>query len=670
MYSSARRDALRRYLNSFSTRLLTEETPLADQPAWIKVPLRPHQLTLRQAALNLEKHALLDAHVGPGHSDHFITKYGVLGDRVGAGKSLVALSLIKEPPPTVGILGKIHSGGATILNVSAMRDVTDWDSDVLRDPSSGQWRLPAEFLSRVNVGRCIYTRTALVIVPHTVMGQWEEYVRNQTSLSCQFVRRKRDCDNTRQGYFQEILTADAVIVSNTMFRQFMLSFDLYGWQNFAHVVWSRLFVDEADTIRLSLTEEQIRARFYWFISGSWLNIMFPEGFSSWSVTGLPEDLRGALGNGAIMGVDGCRLVNTMLSRDWLPELTLTLLRNRNDWIEKSIRCPRILHREIECRAPASTRLLRGLITQGAMEALHAGDMAGAMTALGLKGASKAGIVDRVSASLKTDIAKVEKTRAGTSNPDIIKSTEERLTQLREQLVSLESRVSASLSGGAVCPICYEPPATLTLTPCCRQAFCLTCICECIRGRPVCPLCRKSIGSSRDLLVMDETAGGGGGDEPVVAGLPNKKAALLNLLGSAVAGERYLVFSAHEESFKGLRAAMADRGICCEVLGGAASRMARIRRDFQSGKIQVLCMNAKHVGTGVNLEAATHVVLYHKMNTELEKQVIGRAVRFEREGDLHVIHLVHEGETGTSYMTSKPVFDIVGDGADDGVITHV
>jgi SNF2 family DNA or RNA helicase len=56
------------------------------------------------------------------------------------------------------------------------------------------------------------------------------------------------------------------------------------------------------------------------------------------------------------------------------------------------------------------------------------------------------------------------------------------------------------------------------------------------------------------------------------------------------------------------------------------------------------MNARHVGAGINLEAATHVVLYHRMNTELEKQVIGRAVRFEREKELRIVHLVHDGET--------------------------
>ena len=66
------------------------------------------------------------------------------------------------------------------------------------------------------------------------------------------------------------------------------------------------------------------------------------------------------------------------------------------------------------------------------------------------------------------------------------------------------------------------------------------------------------------------------------------------------------------------------------------------------------MNARHVGAGINLEAATHVVLYHRMNTELEKQVIGRAVRFERAADLKIIHLVHESETALNGDQSSEV----------------
>ena len=168
--------------------------------------------------------------------------------------------------------------------------------------------------------------------------------------------------------------------------------------------------------------------------------------------------------------------------------------------------------------------------------------------------------------------------------------------------------------------------------------------------------------------MDEGAGADAADESSasVVTIPTKAEALIQLLTESGEGARFLVFSAHEASFRGLKAVMEARGIRCEMLAGSSARVGRLRREFQAGTVRVLCLNARHVGAGLNLEAASHVVLYHKMNLELEKQVIGRAVRFERAAELQVVHLVHEGETAVSYL-SEDRWSLSGDAS---VITHV
>ena len=163
------------------------------------------------------------------------------------------------------------------------------------------------------------------------------------------------------------------------------------------------------------------------------------------------------------------------------------------------------------------------------------------------------------------------------------------------------------------------------------------------------MCRAAIRSPTELMVIGEAGAAGGctGEAPVEdVGPPEKGAALLRLLteGAENPDARFLVFSAHEASFKGLRELLAARDIRCEMLMGTAARIERLRRQFRSGEVRVLCMNARHVGAGINLEAATHVVLYHRMNVEMERQVVGRAVRFERAAELRVVHLVHDGET--------------------------
>ena len=129
---------------------------------------------------------------------------------------------------------------------------------------------------------------------------------------------------------------------------------------------------------------------------------------------------------------------------------------------------------------------------------------------------------------------------------------------------------------------------------------------------------------------------------------------MKLLSESTEDQRFLVFSAHEASFKGLRELLSARGVRCEVLQGSSARVQRLRSQFQEGTVRVLCMNARHVGAGINLEAATHVVLYHRMNVELEKQVVGRAIRFERAAALRVVHLIHEEETSYNGSNSSEI----------------
>jgi hypothetical protein len=506
-----------------------------------------------------------------------------------------------------------------------------------------------------------HTGAALCVVPHNVVQQWESYLREQTTLRAVVVRRTKDCDYERADWLQEIFESELVLVSCTMYRKFVGAMCYHG-NAFGQIVWSRVFVDEADTIHVSMRPGDVSARFMWFITGSWVNMAFPSGLWTHTVQGLPDETRAALGDGTVRGIDSRQnIVSQMTSDSRDPRFTALLVRNSEEWINASLKRPRVIHDTVVCRAPANLGILREFITPAAMEALHAGDTAGALAALGLKAASKETLVERVSASLRGELVQAEKILAfkrdiefstAAAKAEAVKKAEAKVERVRAQLTALEERVAAATT--ELCPICYDTPRTTTLTPCCRQAFCLSCICTCISGKSACPLCRQAIASPKELLVIGEDGAGGDSGVEGEPELPTKGAALLSMLAESQPDQRYLVFSAHEASFKGLREMLSARGVRCEVLQGTAARVERLRKQFRAGEVRVLCMNARHVGAGINLEAATHVVLFHRMNMELEKQVIGRAVRFERTADLRVVHLVHESETAYNGASSSEV----------------
>lgn len=663
------RDELRNYIVAARANQLTESSPQAEQPTFIKTALRPHQLTLLAAARALESKASITSVAL--ETPQLLTSYGVIADRVGSGKSLVALSLLRDPPPDAATLTVRQSGEARVISLQHMPPI---------NPIKAEWMdlSGAEFMKAIEVRRdgvregCkiknIVTGTALAIIPHNVMMQWESYVRDQTDVKAVFIRKTKDCDWERPSFYQELFTADIVIVSCTMLRKFIGAVTFHG-RRFSDIIWSRLFMDEADTIVCSLRPDDVSARFKWFITGSWLNMMFPTGMYSSTVQHLGDELRALLGDGDLKGCTTSRhgIVVGALSDSRNPRFTAMILRNSDEWINTSLMRPVIVHDTIMCLPPANLQLLKDFISPAAMEALHAGDMAGAMTVLGLKAASHESLVDRVSASLRGEVLQAEKILAfkrdmeyssPAAKEEGIKRAEAKVARLREQLEALEARVSAAST--AICPICYDTQRTATLTPCCRQGFCLSCLCECMATKPACPLCRVPIRSVSELMVIGEAAEEETGDEGETTGggpkLQTKGAALLRLLSAAAENpeQRFLVFSAHEASFKGLRELLSARGIRCELLSGTAARVERLRKSFRDGEVRVLCMNARHVGAGINLEAATHVVLYHRMNAELEKQVIGRAVRFERAAELRVIHLVHDSETAFNGGSSSEV----------------
>lgn len=635
---------------------LTEKSPMAQQPQYIRTALRPHQLTLLEAARRVEKLAnfrTLNAEV-----PQLVSSYGVLADRVGAGKSLVALSLIRDGPPentSIQLRNGNREHNSMLISLKIMPAVQPFVEEYYDLSASDlfeQWMNPGL--------KMLYVKTALIIVPHNVCAQWESYIKEQTSLNAYIVKRTKDCDFERPHFFTDVFKSDVVLLSSTMVRKFV---GAMGWRGpgFARIVWSRLFIDESDSIQCTLRYGEIQSRFTWFISGSWLNMLFTGGLHFHTISSLSPEVALNIGNSGIQGIQSNHgYIAHTLTESRNPAFASLILRNADSWIDTSLTRPTIQHITVLCKTPQNLHILRGFISPEAMEALHAGDTAGAMSVLGLKTASKDTLVERVTAGLRGELLQAEKILEFKRSMEYstpaaklvaIEKAEQKVSRINEQLVSLESRISQVSQ--ELCPICYECPESKTLTPCCRQVFCLACLCECISANPACPMCRNQIGAISNLIVIGEDSSA---EEEKVDTLPSKGAALLKILEDEAedANKRYLIFSAHEASFKGLREMLSSKGMRCEMLYGSGARIERLRKQFQDGTVRVLCMNARHVGAGINLESATTIILYHRMNTELENQVIGRAIRFERSKDLQIVHLVHEQETISNGSSSSEV----------------
>jgi hypothetical protein len=66
-------------------------------------------------------------------------------------------------------------------------------------------------------------------------------------------------------------------------------------------------------------------------------------------------------------------------------------------------------------------------------------------------------------------------------------------------------------------------------------------------------------------------------------------------------------------------------------------------EYKFGNANILLSNSTLFGCGMNLENSDEILFVHKMTSEMESQVIGRAQRLGRKNRLNIIYLQYDNE---------------------------
>jgi SNF2 family DNA or RNA helicase len=108
--------------------------------------------------------------------------------------------------------------------------------------------------------------------------------------------------------------------------------------------------------------------------------------------------------------------------------------------------------------------------------------------------------------------------------------------------------------------------------------------------------------------------------------------------------KVIIFSDYPEVFKTIEIYFADKGIKSVTLdGGSITEIDKSVSSYKTGDSMVLLADSSMYGCGMNFENTTDIIFIHKINQEMEKQVIGRAQRPGRVGVLNIHRLVHPNE---------------------------
>ena len=143
----------------------------------------------------------------------------------------------------------------------------------------------------------------------------------------------------------------------------------------------------------------------------------------------------------------------------------------------------------------------------------------------------------------------------------------------------------------------------------------------------CPVCRSEINSNNILFVNENENDNGNRKKEKRL---NKFDQLEILLNSFHENDKVLIFSQFDNTFVRIEHICNSLKKKFSYIKGTAPTIQNIVDHYYHKDLNILLLNAKNYATGMNLENTNHIILFHKMNSDIEVQIIGRANRLNRK----------------------------------------
>jgi superfamily II DNA or RNA helicase len=508
------------------------------------------------------------------------TNFGILADKVGSGKTYMILGLLTESL-TVTQRDRIISSGI----FTAMKYKNNEKS----------------------------LKTNLIIVPHNLILQWKTVFEN-TNLKTHCIVKNSDlnklkypfCDFIIDSDFDEIECVeyyDVIIISSTMFDNF--------YDKFRDLKWSRIIIDEVCSIKLP-QHINWKCDFIWFLTATPSGIAYVRrNYIKSLVTGLNELL-----------------------------IENIIIKNKDEYVDASMELPPIKQIIVNCLTSKQFQIIKDYVPSEILSMLNAGNVQDAIVKLNCNTDTTDNILEIVTKKIQKELKnnKITLEAKEKIDPDDKKSHEESIKLLKDKIQSLEVKLDSITNRiksfkEESCPICLDELSNPVILQCCNHIFCFQCI---MMGNQLCPMCRSSIDMNK-LNIID--------DNKTITknnNLRNKSDNLISILTKNKKG-KFLLFSNYDQTFDNLIQMLNDNNITFSKVQGHPSAINNIINKFELGEIRVLMLNAQNYGSGLNLQMATDIIIYHELSKELEIQVIGRAQRIGRINPLNVYYLLNDNE---------------------------
>jgi hypothetical protein len=606
---------------------IDDEYPLNIQPKFVKINLKPHQLrSLRRMKLmennqiNLTKNNV--EHNFQNNEIEIKTKLGILADKVGSGKSYVILALISDKKHLEFNIENIYSSNYSLLTIK--KNIIENEIGIL------------------------YIKSNIIVIPHSLLKQWQGYIGNITNINVFYIKNKKDIEEYWETSVMDT-TINLVVIISTRLRDFNSGKINYDNKNNIKSYYSRVIFDEADSINISLIPH-IPCLFTWLITGSINNLLNPHGTYNYieNSTGWgykSEKINGVHNTGFIK--------DFMIHLEYFHRYINTIIvKNNEDTVDQILALPEPIFNDIICQKTHEIKILGDILDKNVLDLLHMGDMKKAMEALNLEIIDEDNIIKLTNKKLINELENLQIERDGkikmnySSNNAKLEAIQKMDLKIKEVQNKID-KIKERIMGSDLDPIMMTEITNPVITPCCNNKFDFESISLWYKEAKdkECPMCRKPLHLNKLIHLVEKSQI----KENKKEDEKNKKKEkveykyeenkkednIIYVLKNKILNRNHkiLVFSNSDESFNIITNKMKD--LKHKHLKGTSSHIANILNEFKTSDLNLLFMNAKHFGAGLNIENATDIIFYHEMDKDLETQIIGRAQRMGRIGQLNI-----------------------------------
>jgi hypothetical protein len=538
------------------------------QVSVIKTKLFPHQATMVNG-MHLYRDKMTRGFLLGNQAIN--GKIGIIGDSPGSGKSLTTLAYLASHVSTFPRM-------TSELTNNSSKYFFSHEINTLSDASS----------------------TNLIIVPHSLFGQWRHEIMHHTNLEYVPIETKRPLRGTDLA--QSIINSSFVLTTNKCYKF------VNDYANTHGIQWNNICIDEASSIYINSSDPPLNFQFLWLITNNWIPLLFKNpSISKNSLyylkerVGLHPDLERWLLDSVQSHYEG-NLVSSVFLRDYIPFFHKNrgsiILRNSNEYIQTSLQLPSISTEVFQCRPNLTLNSLTSYYLARNIEPnIVSEKIPNLFQALGIE----------------------------------FKSLDEYRAVQPESKQNVIKRKSEEND----CIICFDKCEYPTIVKCCYNIFCAKCLLKNTLLNQKCPTCREILTTGNISCLISLSA------EQKVK-IRNKIEIFLDLLKSNKTSGKFIVYSSFDNIYYQLFEEINKLGIKAERIESNHFLLLKTIKNYQEGETNVLFISNIELIRGVSLEATSHLVFFHELPVyELKQILIHSAQRIGRVKPLKILQLNSE-----------------------------